>query len=180
MKQFLLPHLICPACLPAERPLEISAKRMDHDDIVSGELACRKCRKRFPIKDGIAYLLPDPGGCSSGGQMKYDESEMVNRYLWSHYADLTGALEGAEANAEWAALLSDGSASAFDAGCAVGRLTFEMAARSSWAAGCDLSVSFVRTARRLVRERSCTFSLPLEGRLREIFHVELPAGWRSD
>jgi uncharacterized protein YbaR (Trm112 family) len=180
MKQFLLPHLICPACLPAERALEVSAKRFAHDDIIAGELSCRKCRKRFPIKDGIAYLLPDPEGYSVGGQMKYDENEMVNRYLWSHYADLAGDVEGTSAHKEWAALLAEGSAFAFDAGCAVGRLTFEMAARSSWAVGCDLSVNFIRTARRLAQERSCTFSLPLEGALRETFQCQLPSQWPSD
>jgi uncharacterized protein YbaR (Trm112 family) len=180
MKQFLLPYLICPACLPAEMPLEVTSKRVVHDDIVSGELSCRKCRKRFPIKEGIAYLLPDPSGFSGGGQMKYDESEMVNRYLWSHYGDLTGDVKGTAANVAWAALLAEGSTSAFDAGCAVGRLTFEMATRSSWAVGCDLSVNFIRTARRLVHERRYTFSLPLEGNLRETFQCELPAEWRFD
>lgn len=180
MKQFLLPHLICPACLPAEIPLEVTAKRVEHDDIVTGELHCKKCRKRFPVKDGIAILLPDPESGSTGGQMRYDDTETANRYLWSHYADLMGYSEVSEANRAWAECLSERSSSAFDAGCAVGRLTFEMAARSDWAVGCDLSHNFIRTARRLAHERRCTFSLPLEGNVREIFQCELPATWRSD
>jgi uncharacterized protein YbaR (Trm112 family) len=180
MKQFLLPHLICPACLPGELPLEVSAKRTVGDDIVSGELVCKKCRRSFPIRDGIAHLLPDPDGYAAGGQMRYDESEMTNRYLWSHYADLAGDPDVAAANASWAGLLSEGASSAFDAGCAVGRLTFEMASRSRWAVGCDLSVNFIRMARRLVNERHCSFSLPLEGNLRETFHCKFPDGWRCD
>jgi uncharacterized protein YbaR (Trm112 family) len=180
MKQFLLPHLICPACLPAELPLDVTTKRTEYDDIVSGELVCRKCRKRFPIKEGIAYLLPNSEGYSVSGQRRYDENEMVNRYLWSHYADLAGDPEGASTGQTWAALLDEIAVSAFDAGCAVGRLTFEMATRSKWAVGCDLSVNFIRAARRLVHDRCCTFSLPLEGNLRETFQCELPAEWRFD
>ena len=180
MKQFLLPHLICPVCLPGEMPLEVAAKKMEGDDIVTGELFCKKCRKRFPIKEGIAFLLSDPGGCPVGGQLRYEEREMVNRYLWSHYADLMGCAVVREASTAWAGCLAEKVSSAFDAGCAVGRLTFEMASRSEWAVGCDLSHTFIRMARRLAHERRCTFSLPLEGNLRETFHGELPASWRSD
>ena len=91
-----------------------------------------------------------------------------------------GYSEVREANTAWASCLADRSLSAFDAGCAVGRLTFEMSSRSEWAVGCDLSLNFIRAARRLARERCYTFSLPLEGNLREKFHCELPANWRSD
>ncbi|NTV49429.1 MAG: methyltransferase domain-containing protein [Geobacteraceae bacterium] len=179
MKQFLIPHLICPACLPGEIPLEATVNRVEADDIVTGDLFCKKCRRRFPIKDGIAILLVDPDGCS-GAQRRYEESDTVNRYLWSHYADLAGKAEVAEANAAWGGCLVDNALAAFDAGCAVGRLTFEMAAKSGWAVGCDLSHNFIRTARRLARERRHSFSLQLEGNLCESFHFELPADLRSD
>lgn len=180
MKTFLLPHLICPACLPDELSLEITTKCVEKDDIVTGELYCKNCRRRFPIKEGIATLLADPVNHSTGGQMRYDDNEITNRYLWSHYADIMGCSETREANAAWADCLSDNSSTAFDAGCAVGRLTFEMAVRSELAVGCDLSLNFIRAARRLAHERHYTFSLPLEGNLREKFHCELPADWRSD
>ena len=180
MKQFLLPHLICPACLPGEIQLEASAKLMVEDDIVTGELYCKKCTRRFPIKDGIAILLPEPNSYSSGGQLRYEESDTVNRYLWSHYADLMGCSEGSDANDAWARCLVSKASYSFDAGCAVGRLTFEMASRSNGAVGCDLSLNFIRTARRLAHERCYTFSLPLEGNLREKFQCELPANLRSD
>lgn len=180
MKQFLLPYLICPACLPAELPLEATAKRLEGNDIITGELFCKKCRRRFPIKEGIAFLLIDPESYTAGGQLRYEEGEMVNRYLWSHYADLAECSDGSEANSAWAACLADTASSAFDAGCAVGRLVFEMAARHEWAVGCDLSHNFIRMARRLVQERRCTFSLPLEGNLRETFQCELPANWHFD
>lgn len=180
MKQFLLPHLICPACLPAEMSLEVTAKRLEGDDIITGELYCKKCRRKFPIKDGIATLLPEPNEYSSGGQLRYEEGEVANQYLWSQYSDLTEDSEINSANAAWVECLAEKATASFDAGCAVGRLTFEMAARSGWAVGCDLSPSFIRTARRLTHERQCSFSLPLEGNLREKFQCQLPAHWRFD
>jgi uncharacterized protein YbaR (Trm112 family) len=180
MKQFLIPHLICPACLPGEIPLEANAKQLLDDDIITGKLLCKKCRRQFPIKEGIAFLLPDTEGYSTGGQLHYEDRETVNRYLWSHYADLAGTSEVREANAAWADCLAVKTSSAFDAGCSVGRLAFEMASRSEWAVGCDLSYNFIRMARQLACYRRCTFSLPLEGNIREIFNLELPDSLRSD
>lgn len=180
MKRVLLPLLICPACLPKERPLEISSARFQNDDIVSAELSCRKCRKRFPIRDGIAILTPDPENGTSGGQWKYEEAGTVDRYLWSHYADLINAPDAGDAYANWASMLASHSNASLDAGCAVGRITFEMSLRSELAIGCDLSPAFIRTARRLSRERSIIFSLPLEGNLRETFRFDLPASWRAE
>ncbi|HBG04919.1 MAG: SAM-dependent methyltransferase [Geobacteraceae bacterium GWC2_58_44] len=180
MKRFLLPHLICPACLPKENPLLASVSREKDGDITTGYLSCNKCKRRFPIKDGIALLVPDPDASLSGGQWRYEDPDTINRYLWSHYAELHGDDENRAANAAWADSLADKSASALDAGCSVGRVAFEMAARSGWAVGCDLSRNFVATARRLALERNLTYSLPLEGKLREVFQIKLPDDWRTD
>jgi uncharacterized protein YbaR (Trm112 family) len=180
VKRFLLPHLICPACLPKEHRLDLSPDAEVADDISSGQLICVQCRRRYPLRDGVAYLLPAADGGSAGGQLRYEEGGMVDRYLWSHYADLCGVAGNGTANAAWADCLSGGDGAAVDAGCAVGRLTFAMAARSSWAVGCDLSGNFIKAARTLARDRQLTFSLPLEGNLRETFKVPLPAALRSD
>lgn len=181
MKRFLLPYLICPACLPREEPLTLMAvERETADDIQSGRLSCPRCRRRFDIKEGVAYLLPEPESGAAGGQWRYEEGGMVERYLWSHYAELTGTEANGRANASWESLLTPTGSPALDAGCAVGRLTFALAGRSSWAVGCDLSVNFVKAARRLARERTATFVLPLEGNLRETFTIALPAAWRGD
>ena len=180
MKRFLLPHLICPVCLPKEHRLHLTVDVEDADDIVRGRLTCPRCRRHFPVREGVANLLPDPEMGPSGGQWRYEEEGMVERYLWSHYADLGGVRANGDANAAWTAALGAGGDLALDAGCAVGRLTFAMAAASNGAVGCDLSSKFVRTARRLARERQLTFSLPLEGTLREEFRIAIPASWRSD
>ena len=180
MKSFLVPHLICPACLPKERPLTLSAGRERDGEIVSGYFSCPSCPRRFPIEDGVALLVPEPEEARSGGAWRYQEQETLNRYLWSHYADLHGDPENEAANAAWAGCLAQGSESALDAGCSVGRVVFEMAARSGWAVGCDLSLSFVRSARRLAAQRQLTYSLPLEGKLRETFRIRLPDTWRGD
>lgn len=171
MKRFLIPHLVCPACLPKEHPLSLTVHQEEDADIIAGHLCCGKCQRRFPIRDGIALLLCDP---DSAGHWRYEESATVNRYLWSHFADLHGEADNAPAIAAWAGSFTRGSSSALDAGCSVGRMVFEMAARSGWAVGCDLSHIFVKTARQLARDRALKYSLPLEGNLRETFQINLP------
>lgn len=178
MRRFLLPLLICPACLPKEQPLALAGASEADGEIVSGTLECRRCRRRFPIRDGSAVLLPDPAAGPAGSQWKYEEAGTLDSYLWSHFADLAGDRQAGDAYATWADCLAPRSAAALDAGCAVGRLTFEMAARSELAVGCDLSLAFIRTARRLAREGELTFSLPIEGNLRETFRCTLPPVWR--
>jgi SAM-dependent methyltransferase len=180
MKRFLLPHLICPACLPKEHRLLPSISQEKDGDIIAGYLSCTCCTRRFPIKEGIALLLPDTDTERSAGHWRYEDPDTLNRYLWSHYADLHGDSENLEANAAWADGLADGAESALDAGCSVGRIAFEMAGKSGWAVGCDLSQSFIQTARRLARERTLTYSLPLEGVLRETFRIKLPDCWQTD
>lgn len=179
MKLFLLPHLICPACLPHENPLSISIGREEDDDVISGSLSCKKCNRRYQVCDGVAYLLVDSDVMSTG-QRRYDDAGMTARYLWSHYGDLLGIPDFGKANVKWTALLSNYKGPAFDAGCAVGRLTFELAEKSEFAVGCDLSYGFIKTARKLAKERSLTFSLPLEGNLNEDFRIFLPDSWHPD
>lgn len=177
MRRFLLPHLICPACLPKEYPLLASVEQEKDDDIIAGSLSCGNCDRRYPLQDGIAVLLPDP---QAKGHWRYEDPDTLNRYLWSHYADLHGEGGNAAAIAAWGGSLASQKGLALDAGCSVGRMVFEMAARGAQGVGCDLSHAFVRTARRLARERSVKYSLPLEGNLRETFRFALPDAWSTD
>ena len=174
MKRLLAPFLICPSCLPKELRLELSAGRETDGDVVDGTLTCRGCRRRFAIRDGIALLVHDPDASTGGGQWRYEEAGTVNSYLWSHYSDLLDDQDANTAYAEWGAQLCPMPGAGLDAGCAVGRLTFELSAMTDLAVGCDLSLAFVRTARRLARERKIDFNLPLEGNLREEFTLTLP------
>jgi uncharacterized protein YbaR (Trm112 family) len=180
MKRLIAPLLICPACLPKERPLTLTARQEADGDLLEGELSCRGCRKRFPIRKGIALLLPEPESGVSGNQWRYEEAGTVDRYLWSQFSDLLAAPEANTAYAAWSDQLASGSGAALDTGCAVGRITFELAARSELAVGCDLSHAFVRAARQLARERQLRFSLPREGNLREEFAGMLPDHFPAD
>ena len=77
MKRIVTPLLICPVCLPRERPLDLAAKTESHGDITTGTLSCRGCRRTFPIRDGIAILTPDPDAVVGGGQWRYEEGGTV-------------------------------------------------------------------------------------------------------
>ena len=179
MKRMLVPLLICPACLPKEHSLQLTPNRETNGDVLSGLLSCRNCHRDYPIKDGVAILLRDPGGGSHAGQWRYEEDDTLNRYLWSHFGDLWGAPEAGDAYRQWADCLPPTAASGLDVGCAVGRLTFEMAARFDLAIGCDLSSTFIRTARKLATERRITCTLPLEGKLLETFTGHFPTEWQT-
>lgn len=180
MKRFLLPYLICPACLPGEYRLNLTTNSEADGDIITGTLTCVRCKQRFPIREGIAHLLPDPDNSPSGAQWRYEEKGMTGRYLWSHYGDLLGDTVREGTTIPWADCLSSTATTGFDAGCAVGRITFEMARRCRMTVGCDLSRSFIKTARCLAQQRRFDFSLPLEGNLLETFHLSLPESWRTD
>jgi len=179
MKRCLIPYLICPACLPKEIPVELSVRQESEEDIVEGTLSCHSCRKHFPIHEGVAHLIPEPDAIG-GNQWRYEEAGTVNSYLWSHYSDLLGDPEANTAYTDWSTHLLTRPGMSLDAGCAVGRLTFELAARCDLAVGCDLSQAFVSTARRLARERRITFSLPREGNLRDQFTLALPDRFPTD
>lgn len=143
---------------------------------MSGELTCKKCGRVFPILDGIAHLEQHP----QKSKMRYEDSDMVSRYMWSQYSDLLDPVASNAVPFFWESLLATGVASSFDAGCAAGRLTFEMGKTSNWAVGCDLSVGFIQAARTLLREKRYKFLLPLEGKMTEAFTVIIPSDWKTD
>lgn len=181
MKELLLPHLICPTCLPREEALQPKIAREQSGDIVQGHLSCPRCRHAYPIKNGIADLRPAGSVTTGATQRRYEEPLMTGRYLWSQYGDLLGeqTREGA-LRTGWEELCTTGTGVACETGCAVGRLTFELASSYSLSVGCDLSTEFIATARQLAHNRRIAFNLPLEGKLTERFELQLPEQWRCD
>jgi len=173
----LLDLLICPACLPAEKPLRPATLAEADGDIRSGRLECSACGRRYPIERGVAILLPEPKTAEQQASDRYESPAAVASYLWSHYGDLFGDSEATDAYSRWAGLIAGRDGAALDPGSAVGRLTFELCRHAELAVGIDRSLAFVRIARRLKQEGRFPFRLPLEGRLSERKTVALPADW---
>jgi len=179
MKKHLLDLIICPCCLPGEYPF-IADIGQEHDgDIETGTLNCPQCGTRFPIVEGVALLDPHATD-SQRTSNKYETDEVVSSYLWSHFSDLIADEHASQAYSAWAALMQPQAGVALDAGGAVGRFTFEMSARCDFAVGIDTSHSFIRAARRLMRERSMVAPLKDEGLLCREVTICLPGDWRSD
>lgn len=176
----LLDLLICPACRPAERPLRPAALKQAGGDVLAGRLECPGCNRRYPIEKGVAILLPEPKTAELRETDRYESPAVIASYLWSHYGDLLDDPEATDAYARWAALIAGVSGPVLDAGCAVGRLTFELGRHSELAIGIDRSLAFIRLARRLRREGRFAFRLPLEGRLTEPKTIALPADLRQE
>lgn len=172
MKEALLQYLSCPACLPHEGELYPVSSANDGDDIISGFLECRLCRKRYPIDDGVAILLRE--NHQTGSESVYEKPAAVSSYLWSHYSDLWGDTDSSNAYGQWAKLIGGSGGIALDAGCSVGRFTFEMGKCSRLSVGVDNSVAFVRKARELAARRSLKFMEPLEGEIEREIEIILP------
>lgn len=169
----LLEWLVCPGCLPEERALELEAQARDGEDVVAGTLTCPGCGSAYAIADGIADLTP-PGLAVPAPQARYDLDRLAASYLWSHFADLWDDPEATGAYGAFAALCAGAPGPGLDAGCAVGRFTLELAARTGLAVGLDLSRKFVALARRIVRQGGLAFDAPLQGLLTTRFSFELP------
>lgn len=177
MRQDLLDLLICPACLPAERSLRLAGGRRGGGEILAGSLDCNGCGRAYPIEEGLAVLLPAPEDAAGGN--KYLQPATVSSYLWSHFADLADDPDASAAYRQWAALVPADGQLTLDLGCAVGRLSFELAPRGGLVVGLDRSRPLVEKARQLAREGALDFPLVLEGRLSEPRRIELPETWRQ-
>jgi uncharacterized protein YbaR (Trm112 family) len=177
MKYLLTDLLICPACRPDENRLTCDIHERDGDDILTGLLNCKTCGARYAIEEGIASLLPPAYPNDRRASSKYERPEVVGAYLWSHYADLFGDPDASDAYRVWSGLLRFHSGYSLDAGCAVGRFTFEMGAKGGLALGMDTSRAFIRQARALMRHRKLTFQMPEEGVLTRSVTIEIPQTW---
>ena len=180
MKSDLVELLVCPACLPSEKKLLCQAEERKGDDILSGILKCDKCATSYPIQSGVASLFPKPNAKKREEPSKYEDSSVVSSYLWSHFSDLLEDEEASTAYKDWADLIEHQDGVSLDAGCAVGRFTFEMSMKSGLAVGVDNSHSFIRTARELMKKGRMKVSLQEEGLLTREVLIQLPEKWRTD
>ncbi|PLX81204.1 MAG: SAM-dependent methyltransferase [Desulfuromonas sp.] len=173
MRKEIAELLICPACLPKEKPLTLQVSKAVGDEVFDGRLVCHACHHRYTIRDGIPILLPWQQ-LSQASDQQYSDDRTVSSYLWSHYADLFGDKHAHVAYRRFAEMLQDGPGIALDLGCAVGRLTFELAARGGHAFGIDRSFALLSQARHLARDGHLAFDMTVEGELTEPRRVELP------
>ncbi|MGE4537775.1 MAG: methyltransferase domain-containing protein [Desulfovibrio sp.] len=173
MHASLLDMLVCPVCLPEEHPLQLQDHRHSGDDITSGTLVCPGCGAAYAITDGLADLAP-PEKAVPSAQERYDTDRLAASYLWSHYADLWEDREATDAYPRWLEMAGDCTGPALDAGCAVGRFTFEMAAKTGFAVGVDLSRPFITLSRRIARKKEMVFTAPRQGLLTTRFGFSLP------
>jgi len=178
MKRALTEILICPACLPREIALDCDRRHTEGDDIVLGELTCGTCQRRYPIRDGVATLLPDSDSAPGGDA--YLGDAVVSAYLWSHFAYLMGDADATNAYRVWAEQLRDENGLALDLGCATGRFAFEMSLSCDLAVGVDRSPDLIRWARRLMRDKELIFSVRVEGELTERRQIQLPGHWKTE
>ncbi|MDI6797522.1 MAG: methyltransferase domain-containing protein [Desulfatibacillaceae bacterium] len=179
MKKFVLPLLICPACLPKEQGLDCVIESEQEDDILEGTLACSFCGTTYPIRHGVAFL--DPAQSVDGiPQNRYESPGVVSSYLWSHFGDLLGDENASDAYLRWAALMQPCQGPCVDIGGAVGRFAFEMAAKCGPTIGLDNSVAFIRTARQLMQKRELVFDLAVEGKISRRVRLALPSNWPTN
>lgn len=104
----------------------------------------------------------------------YETPHKVASYIWSHFSDLWGDEECSRAYEYWAAMLDNSGGPALDAGCAVGRFTFEMAVKGCISVGVELSRPFVELARSLSQGHTIRFRIPLEGEIETEMEFTLP------
>jgi len=180
MKKWLHELLICPACLPRQIPLALNTEETLEDDVVRGALHCKSCGSHYPIRNGVAVLMPEAPATPQVHTSGYDSRGMLSAYLWSHFGDLLQDPGATDAYRKWASLIRPSDGLALDIGCSVGRLSFEMSRLHRRVVGVDTSVSFIESARKLLRKKQVAFDMIIEGLITERRVCGLNGDWRYD
>ena len=180
MKDWLVSKLICPACPVAQAPLELVVRDARLNDVWDGELNCTTCGNRYPIQQGVAVLLPSKMFSILDDKGGYNTPGMLSAYLWSHFCDLVDDPGATDAYRHWMAHLQPSDGDALDVGCAVGRLSFELARTHSRVVGIDISMPFSRKAREILLNRRLDFKLIVEGHVTETRRFDFDEQWDFD
>lgn len=165
MKKWLHKHLICPECLESSTALRLEILEENNGDILEGKLNCPGCNSDYPIKEGIAVIVPKETLPHVSGQTGYNSKAMLSAYLWSHYSEFFNGPDATDAYKKWASYFKQTNGWALDIGCSVGRLAFELSKTHTHAIGVDTSFSFVKKARQLLKEKQLNFDLIVEGHI---------------
>ena len=174
MKKWVTDKLICPQCLDAEMALNLTVRDAKADDVMDGEMTCPRCGGIYPIQNGVAILLPETTRDILSDNGGYNAPGMLSAYLWSHFGDLLGDPDATQAYRVWSSGFKPTSGDALDVGCAVGRLSFDLAATHDHVIGLDTSIAFIRKAREILAKKQLSFDLIVEG------HITEPRTFRFD
>ena len=180
MKKWLQNDLVCPECFSCKNPLDLIIREEINEDVIEGDLVCKVCGAKFDIADGVAILLPQKTRHILTETSGYNSQGMLSAYLWSHFSEFFNGPNATEAYAIWSSLFPGKNGYAVDIGCAVGRLSFELSKTHSRVVGLDTSLSFIKRARRIMKEQSLHFDLILEGNITEHRVCELNPQWNYD
>ncbi|MBI9074882.1 MAG: methyltransferase domain-containing protein [Desulfatibacillum sp.] len=180
MKKWLQNDLVCPECFSNTNPLDLIVREEINGDIDEGDLVCTACGAKYEISDGVAIMLPQKTLPVLTETTGYNSQGMLSAYLWSHFSEFFNGPNATEAYAIWSSLFPDKNGPAVDIGCAVGRLSFELSKTHSKVVGLDTSLSFIKRARRIMKEKSLHFDLILEGNITERRTCALNPRWRFD
>ncbi len=180
MKEWLHQILRCPECLPDEASLTMTVQERHNDDIIEARLTCPECRQTYPIRNGVAILLPERSKPLLASGSGYNSWNMLSAYLWSHYGEFFQDPEATDAYRIWSSCFKQSEGMALDIGCAVGRLSFELSLTHEPVIGIDTSLSFITKARELLLEKRLAFDLVTEGLITEPHACDLSPQWQYD
>lgn len=167
MKKWVTEKLICPECLADERPLDLVIETEAGEEVIDGYLSCGFCKKTYPIRKGVAVVLPEASRSVLSGTSGYNSRSMLSSYLWSHYCDFLKDPKASDAYRTWSSFFAKSDGDALDIGCSVGRLSFELSKTQNSVIGIDTSVSFIEKARELLGKKRLEFDLIIEGFITE-------------
>jgi SAM-dependent methyltransferase/uncharacterized protein YbaR (Trm112 family) len=180
MKKWLNERLLCPECIPEEKPLDLDIDEEQDEDVIEGRLVCSNCGRTYPIQKGIAFVLPEKSSSVLSNGTGYNSRGMLSAYLWSHFCDFFDDPNATDAYRVWSAYFKGANGYALDIGCAVGRLSFEMSKTYSYVIGIDTSKPFIEKARELLIKKRLDFDLIIEGHIAERRSCDLDSQWNFD
>ena len=180
MKKWLHEKLVCPECLPRESSLDLKIKEVFNDDVMEGTLKCSGCGSNYPIRKGVAVLLPEASISILAENSAYNSKRILSAYLWSHFCDLFKDPNASDAYRKWTSLFRETNGPALDIGCSVGRLSFELSKTHSQVIGIDTSLSFIEKAREFLQLKKMCFDLIVEGHITQERSFEFSDKWDTD